>query len=292
MPKLGMEENVPIEHGMVSRAIERAQKQVEAQNFSVRKHLLEYDDVMNKQRENTYALRRQILEGKILLEDEEGQQEELGTRDYLLTLAEDVLDSVVGTHAPRDADFEQWDLEALKPKVRTCSRWTSRPGFPTGLRTRFARGEAAHSRVVPGERSTVGATSGRVRRDIMLQIVDSQWKDHLYSLDHLKGHRPARIATEGPAHRIQAGELRPLQAMKERVDERSSATVVAAPGVDRRRTAGRAPARRPAASAPHPERSGNGHRAGLAFWRAEASAVAGWPRRRPGPQTAGARGRR
>ncbi len=63
MQRLGMEEGVPIEHGMVSKAIERAQKQVEAQNFSVRKHLLEYDDVMNKQRENIYALRRQILEG-------------------------------------------------------------------------------------------------------------------------------------------------------------------------------------------------------------------------------------
>ena len=75
MQKLGMEEGVPIEHGMVSRAIERAQKQVEAQNFSVRKHLLEYDDVMNKQRENVYALRRQILEGTIRLQDEDGEEE-------------------------------------------------------------------------------------------------------------------------------------------------------------------------------------------------------------------------
>src|SRR5205085_2683768 len=61
MQKLGMEEGVPIEHGMVSRAIERAQKQVEAQNFATRKHLLEYDDVMNKQRENIYTLRRELL---------------------------------------------------------------------------------------------------------------------------------------------------------------------------------------------------------------------------------------
>ena len=68
MQKLGMEEGVPIEHGMVTRAIERAQKQVEAQNFSVRKHLLEYDDVMNKQRENIYALRREILEGRIRID--------------------------------------------------------------------------------------------------------------------------------------------------------------------------------------------------------------------------------
>src|SRR5204862_5322046 len=112
MQKLGMEENVPIEHGMVSRAIERAQKQVEAQNFSVRKHLLEYDDVMNKQRENTYALRRQVLEGKILLENEEGEQEELDTHDYLMTLAEDILDGIVAAHAARDGDVDQWDLEA------------------------------------------------------------------------------------------------------------------------------------------------------------------------------------
>src|SRR5881296_387207 len=79
MQKLGMEEGVPIEHGMVTKAIERAQKQVESQNFSVRKHLLEYDDVMNKQRENIYALRRELLEGK-------------GQREYLLQKAEEILD--------------------------------------------------------------------------------------------------------------------------------------------------------------------------------------------------------
>ena len=101
MQKLGMEEGVPIEHGMVTRAIERAQKQVEAQNFSVRKHLLEYDDVMNKQRENIYALRRQILEGKIRLQDEDGEETCVGTREYLMELAEDILDSLVETYAPR-----------------------------------------------------------------------------------------------------------------------------------------------------------------------------------------------
>src|ERR1700704_1703404 len=117
MQKLGMEEGVPIEHGMVSRAIERAQKQVEAQNFSVRKHLLEYDDVMNKQRENIYALRRQILEGKIQFQDEDGQETVVGTRDYLMDLAEEILDSLVETYAAREADYEQWDLDALKLEV-------------------------------------------------------------------------------------------------------------------------------------------------------------------------------
>src|SRR5438128_6202860 len=117
MQKLGMEEGVPIEHGMVTRAIERAQKQVEAQNFSVRKHLLEYDDVMNKQRESIYALRRQILEGKIRLQNEDGNEEKLGTREYLMTLAEEILDSIVETYAARQADFEQCDLDALKREV-------------------------------------------------------------------------------------------------------------------------------------------------------------------------------
>src|SRR5436309_14718540 len=115
MQKLGMEVGVPIEHGTVTRAIERAQKQVEAQTFCVRKHLLEYDDVMNKQRENVYALRREILEGKIHVDEDEV----VDTRDYLMSLAEDLLDSLVETFAPREADFEQWDLDALKREARS-----------------------------------------------------------------------------------------------------------------------------------------------------------------------------
>src|SRR5262249_11534993 len=114
MQKLGMEEGVPIEAGMVSKAIERAQKQVEAQNFSVRKHLLEYDDVMNKQRESIYGLRREILESKIHFEDEENGEEIVGTREYLMSLAEGTLDDLVDTYAAREADFEQWDLDGLK----------------------------------------------------------------------------------------------------------------------------------------------------------------------------------
>ena len=88
MQRLGMEEGVPIEHGMVSRAIERAQKQVEAQNFSVRKHLLEYDDVMNKQRESVYTLRREILEGKVHLSEDEVAD----IRGYVMATAEELLD--------------------------------------------------------------------------------------------------------------------------------------------------------------------------------------------------------
>ena len=113
MQRLGMEEGVPIEHGMVTKAIERAQKQVEAQNFSIRKHLLEYDDVMNKQRESVYGLRRELLEGKIKITDDE----EVDTRGYLMTLAEELADSTVENYANEATDPEEWDLEALTREV-------------------------------------------------------------------------------------------------------------------------------------------------------------------------------
>src|SRR5437867_12079817 len=118
MQKLGMEEGVPIEHGMVTRAIERAQKQIESQNFSVRKNLIEYDDVMNKQRENVYALRRQILEGQIRLTDQDDNEIVVDTRDYLNSLAEEILDSLVETYAARSADFEPWDLKIGRASCR------------------------------------------------------------------------------------------------------------------------------------------------------------------------------
>ena len=113
MQRLGMEEGVPIEHKMVTNAIARAQKQVEAQNFSVRKHLLEYDDVMNKQRESVYALRRELLEGRIHITEDEA----VDTREYLVTLAEELLDSTVDTYAGQDVDEEDRDLDALKTAV-------------------------------------------------------------------------------------------------------------------------------------------------------------------------------
>src|SRR5688500_17613531 len=91
MQRLGMEEGVPNEHGMVTRAIERAQRQVEAQNFGVRKHLLEYDDVMNKQRESVYTLRREVLDGHVHLTEDEV----VDTKDYLMALAEEILEDQV-----------------------------------------------------------------------------------------------------------------------------------------------------------------------------------------------------
>ncbi len=104
MERLGMEEGVPIEHRMVTRAIERAQKQVEGRNFEIRKHLLEYDDVMNKQREAIYTLRRNILEGK------EG-------KEYVLNAAEDIAAYLVDTHLPEDERKGVWNEAELDAEL-------------------------------------------------------------------------------------------------------------------------------------------------------------------------------
>jgi preprotein translocase subunit SecA len=223
MQKLGMEEGIPIEHGMVSKAIERAQKQVEAQNFSVRKHLLEYDDVMNKQRENVYAQRREILEGKIQL-DEEGTF--VGTREYLMALAEDQLDSIVETYAAREADFEQWDLDALKREVSRifAIEPASADTFDFSDRTsdeiRDMVWTAIAAQYEEKEKIVGRDVLQRVERDIMLQIVDAQWKDHLYSLDHLKEGIGLRgYGQRDPLVEYKKESFGLFQAMKERVDE-------------------------------------------------------------------------
>jgi preprotein translocase subunit SecA len=188
MQRLGMEEGVPIEHGMVTRAIERAQRQVEAQNFSVRKHLLEYDDVMNKQRESVYTLRREILEGRVHLTEDEI----VDTREYLLALADEILEGQVDRFAGKDVPVEEWDVEALSREVARLFALDPQELTQLDLGEKSAQEMAdaiwvlvkasyeAKEKVVPAE------LLRRVERDVMLQIVDTQWKDHLYSLDHLK----------------------------------------------------------------------------------------------------------
>jgi preprotein translocase subunit SecA len=189
MQRLGMEEGVPIEHGMVTRAIQRAQTQVEAQNFSVRKHLLEYDDVMNKQRESVYTLRREILEGTQIHLSEE---EIVNTRGYVLALAEDLLEEQVERYAGKELDPEDRDIPAL---IREVSRvFGLEPRQLEALNLDAQSSDEIADVIWPvlkasyEEKETlVGADIiRRVERDVMLQIVDAQWKDHLYSLDHLK----------------------------------------------------------------------------------------------------------
>ncbi|HTM30713.1 MAG TPA: SEC-C metal-binding domain-containing protein, partial [Vicinamibacterales bacterium] len=222
MQRLGMEEGVPIEHGMVTRAIERAQKQVEAQNFSVRKHLLEYDDVMNKQRESVYTLRREVLEGTIHLSEEEV----VDTRNYILALAEDLLEDQVERYAGKEADIEDWDLPAL---IRETSRIfaveeADLEALELDSKSTEEIGDAIWELVkasYDSKEAIVGAELlRRVERDIMLQIVDTQWKDHLYSLDHLKEGIGLRgYGQRDPLVEYKKESFELFQDMKARIEE-------------------------------------------------------------------------
>jgi preprotein translocase subunit SecA len=222
MQRLGMEEGVPIEHKMVTNAIARAQKQVEAQNFSVRKHLLEYDDVMNKQRESVYALRRELLEGRIKLTEDET----VDTREYLVTLAEELLDSTVDTYASQDVDDEERDLGALKAAVGEI--YGVDEAALDSIDIEGLKSEEISDALWPPILQKYEAKEGlipteilrRVERDIMLQIVDSQWKDHLYSLDHLKEGIGLRgYGQKDPLVEYKKESFALFSAMKDRIEE-------------------------------------------------------------------------
>src|ERR1700737_1239375 len=178
MFRLGMTEGVPIESGLISRRIENAQKTVEAQNFDARKHLLEYDDVMNKQRETIYAIRRSALEGK-------------DQRDYVLGIAEDVVRELVDTFCPREQHPDQWnttqflaesnaqfgiDIKTAGIDAAKLSHVELADTLVTRVKERYAEKE-----------KMFGEPMRRwLERRIILDIVDTQWKDHLLALDHLK----------------------------------------------------------------------------------------------------------
>ena len=221
MERLGMEEGVPIEHGMVTRAIERAQKQVEAQHFSVRKHLLEYDDVMNKQRENIYTLRRELLDGHIHV----SKDEIVGSREYLMTLAEDLVDQAVEASCGREVDPEEWDIAPLKQSVGELAGLTPETLDALELDDKSPDEMldelwgAVKRRYEEKEQAVETEILRRVERDVMLQIVDTQWKDHLYSLDHLKEGIGLRgYAQRDPLVEYKRESFTLFQAMKERID--------------------------------------------------------------------------
>ncbi len=226
MQRLGMEEGVPIEHGMVTKAIERAQKQVEAQNFATRKHLLEYDDVMNKQRENVYTLRREILDGRIRLG--ESEDEIVDTRGYVLMLGEQLVQGLVDTHADPQQDPAEWDLSALA--LASADLF----GIDAPAIEALKLDELPHTELAPkiydlavaryAEKEKAveidPAILRRVERDIMLQLVDAQWKDHLYSLDHLKEGIGLRgYGQRDPLVEYKKESFTLFQAMKDRIDE-------------------------------------------------------------------------
>jgi len=179
LQRLGMEEGVPIESRLISRRIEKAQEAVEAQNFEARKHLLEYDDVMNKQREAVYGLRRQLLEGV--------DQKELILEDYVAGILGDLIDQycAVKVHpadwdikALKDAIFTRFGVDILAEGVKpeTLNRQELGDTIFDALKARYDAKE-----------KLIGPDAMRYHeRMIMLSVIDAQWKDHLRDMDHLK----------------------------------------------------------------------------------------------------------
>ncbi|MDF1535933.1 MAG: preprotein translocase subunit SecA [bacterium] len=174
MEKLGMTEGQEIENRMVTKAIENAQKRVEGHNFDIRKHLLEYDDVMNMQRKSVYEQRREILGAEDI-------------SDWIDGMAAETVAEIVTTHLDSGAHHEEWDLDGLKERFFTL--------FGVKVSTEgFGNVEEAESSILEEVRAIFrrkveefGAeTFRKLEKIIFLQILDSQWKDHLYGMDQLR----------------------------------------------------------------------------------------------------------
>ena len=178
LQRLGMEEGVPIESGMISRRIEAAQKAVETQNFESRKHVLEYDDVMNKQREAVYGLRRQLMEGV--------DQKQLVTEDYLSTLLSNQLDEF----APEKAHADTWKAPELFNALFDQFGARLENEIDVASLNRHDLGEAIYERLQARynvKEQILGPETMRYHeRIVMLSVLDGLWKDHLLAMDHLK----------------------------------------------------------------------------------------------------------
>ena len=178
MDRLGMEEDIPIESKMVSKSIERAQKQVEGRNFEIRKHLLEYDDVMNKQREAVYRLRRRILEG-------------LEGRNYILRVVEEIVESLLDQFCPEQADPADWDRDTLSKEYQA---YFGLPVAELGVDWETINLPQLETLLIEGAKTQYERRAeqfgeenlSRLEKFLLLDTVDRQWKDHLLALDHLR----------------------------------------------------------------------------------------------------------
>lgn len=178
MDKLGIEEGEHIEHSFISKAIENAQSKVEGHNFEIRKHLLEYDDVMNQQREVIYQQRR-----KALLEKDLSQ--------VVIEMIEDKIYGIVDEFAVEKTPVKQWDLEGLKKRVKKLFNFA--PDLETVVNNNYnelkmseALFEDAKKAYEQKEASIGIEITREIERHIILQTVDTRWKEHLLSMDHLK----------------------------------------------------------------------------------------------------------
>jgi preprotein translocase subunit SecA len=211
MQRLGMEKGVAIESKMVSKRIEAAQKSVEARNFETRKHLLQYDDVMNRQRETIYGLRRQLME-------------EPDQREYITSLAQDLLGDLVKQYLPEAASPDDWDVENFKLQLFSTYAFDAEAeGLDIETMTPREVEEAVWEKVkasYESKEAQVGAEALRTyERIIMLNIIDAQWKDHLLAIDHLKqGIGLVGYGQKDPLVEYKKESFDMFQAMLDRID--------------------------------------------------------------------------
>lgn len=175
MDKLGMEEGQSIEHPLVSRSIETAQKRVEAHNFEIRKQLLEYDNVMNKQREVIYSERRAILEGKDL-------------KDYIFGMIESALDVAMDIHMNEKTRSDGWDIDGFSEWLHAKFAIALPPELFKAERQEIREKilEIATKSYEKREQSFGAEAMRHIEKTILLDMIDSKWKDHLYAIDILK----------------------------------------------------------------------------------------------------------
>jgi preprotein translocase subunit SecA len=211
--RVGLKDGIPIENRLVSRTIENAQKQIESQNFSMRKHLLEYDDVMNKQRQYIYTMRRGILMGKDLKED-------------IRQMTEEIFNSIFDYHFDENKDPDQWDSNALHKEILAqygIDINNILPGDYEDLPLPEIRDKLldAINKNYREKEELVGPEMLReLERHIMLQQIDSQWKDHLLSIDHLKEGIGLRgYAQKDPLIEYKKESFDLFQAMQNRIEE-------------------------------------------------------------------------
>jgi preprotein translocase subunit SecA len=176
MLRLGMTEDEPIESGLITKRIAAAQKAVEAQNFAARKHLLEYDDVMNKQRTAVYSLRRGLIEG-------------VDQREKVLEMIDGILGTFLEQRCGADTKPFEWDLTGLQSDVLTQFGVRIEPADLKDLSCDEIESrirERLVNRFEEKERMISAELMRETERILMLNVIDNQWKDHLLSMDHLK----------------------------------------------------------------------------------------------------------
>ncbi len=212
MDKLGIEDGEHIEHSFISKAIENAQSKVEGHNFEIRKHLLEYDDVMNQQREVIYEQRRKaLMEGNL--------------KPAVMAMMEDLVYDYVDEFAIEKSPVQHWDLKGLENRIKKIFNYA--PDFKTAIDEKYTPQQLSETLLdklkeiyQQKEDSISPEITRQIEKHIILQTVDTRWKEHLLSMDHLKEGIGLRgYAQQDPLRIYRKEGYDMFQSLMERVKE-------------------------------------------------------------------------